>query len=47
MTDYDLLMADYGKNAAVATTPAADLDGNGLVGYSDYLFILQNWGDGC
>lgn len=45
--DFDLMNADYGKNVTIATTPAADVDHDGMIGYGDYVLLLQNWGDGC
>jgi hypothetical protein len=45
LADYDLVMAQYGRN--VGYNAPADLNRDRAVNYSDYLSLLQNWGDGC
>jgi len=45
-TDYTLLMASYGQqcNANRPACYASDLNGDNYVNYSDYLILLNNWG---
>lgn len=44
ITDFLLLLENWGPCPAPPTFCAADLDGDGVVGITDFLLLLGNWG---